>query len=102
MHAISLLLWQRRYKALQRAGLGGFCYECVELYPTFLEQIAGDNTLRHVELRLLSGWVITEIDGLGISFRIHGAPRLAPEPFLRQRKHWDVPLDVIRQVLVKI
>mmetsp|Transcript_11558 Transcript_11558/g.46766 ORF Transcript_11558/g.46766 Transcript_11558/m.46766 type:complete len:283 (+) Transcript_11558:1132-1980(+) len=75
----------------------------VELDPGLVEGgRAVDDALRHRELGFLELGVVAEVDGLGGDLRGVGAPRLAPEPVLREREDGDRVLRVIRQILIEV
>jgi hypothetical protein len=58
--------------------------------------------LSHGHFWLLMERVVTQINSLSIGFGFIGAPRLTPQPFLRQGKDWNLVLNIVRQVLIEV
>lgn len=46
--------------------------------------------------------VVAQINRLRVLLRLHAAPRLAPQPFLRKRIDRNLILDEVRQILIQI
>mmetsp|Transcript_123747 Transcript_123747/g.355360 ORF Transcript_123747/g.355360 Transcript_123747/m.355360 type:complete len:202 (+) Transcript_123747:166-771(+) len=61
-----------------------------------------DDALGHHDLRLLRERVLAQVDRLGPGLALLRTPRLAPQPFVRQRVDRDLVLREVHQVLLQV
>ena len=54
-----------------------------------------DNSFSLIELGFESFWIVAEIDSFSCGFGGLRAPSVAPQPFLREWKYWNVLLEII-------